>query len=496
MTKPLLIATLASVSSATASELSALPPSVKWLEVRADLVGDIDTDWLRSYFPGRLLYALRSDSRGDANSYSIEQRHRLIKKAARDYDRVEIEANTDLVSSLLDEIPISKRLSAWYGRGNTQSDLSDGFARASSVAAELYKLVTKPTTIAAELNCLCFLKKLNRSDTVVYSEGAMGFWSRIVALQLGSPAVYGLVHTDTKNLDQPTIRQLMEDYGLPNARRAHQLFAIIGDPIFHSLSPRLHNSAYRTGNYPALFVPMRVESFEEFWREIVVSQRLDSIDLPLNGLTVTSPHKEAARSVATSATAASMMADSSNILLRNNGWWNADTTDPDIVYFASRERSVCVRNKRAAVIGCGGAGRAIATALIKSGAAVTLINRGQKRGDYAAKLLGLSYLPLAQFSAENYDIVVNATPVGRDEPVAAPFALESLSQEAIIIDLVYGAKPTPLVAHSRAREQVVLDGRDVLLTQVKRQFEMMTGNKMPIAQGLVDSQKFATHSLR
>jgi len=283
---------------------------------------------------------------------------------------------------------------------------------------------------------------------------------------------------------------------LPHARRASQLFAIIGDPIFHSLSPRLHNSAYRTENYPALFVPMRVENFEEFWREIVVSQRLDSIDLPLNGLTVTSPHKEAARSVATSATAASMMADSSNILLRNNGWWNADTTDPDIVYFASQERSVKVRDKRAAVIGCGGAGRAIATALIKSGAAVTLINRGQKRGDYAAKLLGLSYLPLAQFSAENYDIVVNATPVGRDEPVAAPFALESLSQEAIIIDLVYGAKPTPLVAHSRAREQVVLDGRDVLLTQVKRQFEMMTGNKMPIAQGLVDTQKFATHSLR
>jgi len=481
MTQPVLIATLTSISPATERHLSALPPSVKWLEVRADLVGDLDPDWLRSRFAGHLLYALRSNRHFGAGSDSIEQRHRRLKSAAGSYDRVEIEAGTDLVRSLVDQIPFSKRLPAWYGKGDTAADLMDGFAQLSSVPAEIYKLVTNPTTIAGELNCLCFLKQLNRSDVVVYSEGRPGFWSRIVGLQLGSPAIYGLVHHGPKSSDQPSITRLIEDYGLPPAGKATELFAIIGDPIFHSLSPRLHNSAYRKENYPALFVPIRIENFSDFWREVVLSRRLDSIGLPLNGLTVASPHKEAARAAATGATATSVLADSSNILIRNNGWWNADTTDPDIVYFATQERSVKIRDKRAAVIGCGGAGRAIAAALMKSGAAVTLINRGQERGDYAAKLLGLSYIPLAQFSAANYDIVVNATPVGRDEPLAAPFALESLHREAIIIDLVYGARPTPLVEHSRAREQVVLDGRDVLLTQVRRQFEMMTGNKMPDA---------------
>ena len=153
-----------------------------------------------------------------------------------------------------------------------------------------------------------------------------------------------------------------------------------------------------------------------------------------------------------------------------------------------------VKGKRAAVIGCGGAGRAIAAALMKSGAAVSLINRGRERGDYASRLLRLSYIPLAQFSAENYDIVVNATPVGRDEPIA-PFALDSLSDEAVIIDLVYGARPTPLVQHSRAREQVVIDGREVLLTQVRRQFELMTGDKMPVAHSPDGSQKAVSRGL-
>ena len=483
------------ISPATASQLSSLPPSVKWLEVRADLVGDLDADWLRARFPGRLLYALRSDRGRVAGSDPLDQRHRRLLKAALTYDRVEIEADTDLVPSLVDQIPFSRRLPAWYGRGDTSSDLRDGFEQLLSVSAEMYKLVTSPGSIAGELNSLCFLKQLGRSDVVVHSEGRLGFWTRIVGLQLGSPAVYGLVHSDAKNPGQPAITRLIEDYGLPAAARASELFAIIGDPIFHSLSPRLHNSAYRKENYPALFVPIRIENFAEFWREVVLSRRLDSIGLPLNGLTVASPHKEAARAIATGATATSVLADSSNILIRNNGWWNADTTDPDIVYVATHERSVKLRDKRAAVIGCGGAGRAIAAALMKSGAAVTLINRGRERGDYAAHLLGLSYVPLAQFSAENYDIVVNATPVGRDEPLAAPFALESLRREAIIIDLVYGARPTPLVEHSRAREQVVLDGRDVLMTQVRRQFEMMTGNKMPLAHRVAGDQKIGTSSL-
>src|SRR5688500_1153311 len=124
-------------------------------------------------------------------------------------------------------------------------------------------------------------------------------------------------------------------------------------------------------------------------------------------------------------------AEAANILVRNNGWWNADTTDPDVIYTAARDRSVPVREKRAAVIGCGGAGRAIAAALMQSGAGVTLINRGAERGEHAATLLGLDYVPLPDFDAHGYDIVVNATPVGphTDE---VPFELERLYNAPVV----------------------------------------------------------------
>jgi 3-dehydroquinate dehydratase/shikimate dehydrogenase len=227
-----------------------------------------------------------------------------------------------------------------------------------------------------------------------------------------------------------------------------------------------------------LFVPLHVNSFAEFWPEFVLSKTLDALGFPINGMTVASPHKEEALQAATNISAMARQADAANILVRNNGWWNADTTDPDVVYAARSHPSVNVREKRAAVIGCGGAGRAIAAALVESGAGVTLINRGAERGEHAAALLGLQYVPLPDFDAHGYDIVVNATPVGRDTD-EIPFRFERLNNDAVVIDLVYGSRPTPLVGGTRARRQVAIDGRDVLLTQVRHQFRMMTGRQMP-----------------
>jgi len=109
---------------------------------------------------------------------------------------------------------------------------------------------------------------------------------------------------------------------------------------------------------------------------------------------------------------------------------------------------------------------------------VTLINRGSERGLHASELLGLPYLPLPDFDAGGYDIVVNATPVGRDTD-DVPFNLDTLNDDVVVIDLVYGARPTPLIGNTLAREQIAIDGRDVLFTQVQEQFRLMTGKEMP-----------------
>ena len=464
-----LIATLLDPPSSDGTDLTALPQSVEWLEVRADRVGDIDPDWLRSHFGGRLLYSFRNKD-GDA-------RRKRLENAAQFYDRVELQADTDLNSELLQHIPPEKRLLSYYGNITELTELEGRFEQLSSVPAAVYKLVTNANTIAEEFLPLALLKSLKRDDTIAFSTGQLGFWNRLLALQFGSPWIYGRVANDSIADMEPSIRKLIADYDLPDFRPVKEIFAIIGNPIFHSLSPRLHNASYRSMEHPALFVPLRVESFAEFWHDFVLSRKLDSLGMPINGMTVASPHKEEAVIKAKTVSAMARQAEAANILVRNNGWWNADTTDPDVIYTAARDRSVPVREKRAAVIGCGGAGRAIAAALVKSGAGVTLINRGAERGEHAATLLGLPYIPLRDFDAEGYDIVVNATPVGRDTD-EVPFELERLNGDAVVIDLVYGSRPTPLVDTTRARQQIAIDGRDVLVAQVRHQFRLMTGKEM------------------
>ena len=469
MPRASLIATLFEPPSPDGAELTALPDSVEWLEVRADRVGDIDPEWLRDHFKGRLLYAFRTEDCTASN------RPERLKNAARFYDRIELEVETDTAEELLEVVPVEKRLLSWYGRASDLSQLNDRFTHVSSVPAAAYKIVTTASTITEEFLPLSLLKSLDRTDTIAFSIGPLGFWNRLVALHLGAPAIFGLVTGGSAADMEPSIGKLIADYGLPEVSPAKELFAIIGSPIFHSLSPRLHNASYRALNHAALFVPLRVDSFAEFWREFVTSRKLDEFGMPINGMTVASPHKEEAVLTAKTVSGMVQQTEAANILVRNNGWWTADTTDPDVVY------SVSVKEKRAAVIGCGGAGRAIAAALVQSGAGVTLINRGAERGEHAAALLGLPYIPLREFDAEGYDIVVNATPVGRDTD-EAPFEVDRLNNEAVVIDLVYGSRPTPLVGTTRARQQLAIDGRDVLVTQVSRQFRLMTGKDMPIPQ--------------
>ena len=434
-----LIATL--TKAPAAEDLAALPQAVDFLEVPPRLVDELDPAWVRRHFNGELLYELDPE---------------------RD-------------QALLSRILVEQRIVTWRGEATDVTQLRRKLEEISRIPARFYKVVNKARNISEEFLPLSLLKSLERTDVIAYADGALGFWSRIVALQLGAPAVCGAVSPASPS--EPTIAKLIDDYGLPEFRTVKEIFAIIGNPVFHSLSPRLHNASYRAMKYPALFVPLLVDSFSEFWRDFVQSKQLDTYGFPINGMTVASPHKEEAFLTAKNVSSMVQQTQAANILTRNNGWWNADTTDPDVVYAASKQQ-MSVREKRAAVIGCGGAGRAIAAALAESGAGVTLINRGAERGERAASLLGLPYVPLPEFDAKGYDIVVNATPVGRDSD-EVPFKLERLSNDAVVIDLVYGSRPTPLVNNILARRQVAIDGRDVLITQVRNQFRLMTGKEMP-----------------
>jgi len=476
MLKATLVATLLDEPSSRGEELAALPNAVDWLEVRADLIGDPDVEWLRRHFRGGLIYTLRSQAEGGSAGYDPSDRRGRLLAAANHYDLINLEGDRDLSPELLARIPSQRRMISWHGPATGVEQLKSKFAKFAEVEARYYKLAPAAARSGDEIAPLSLLRSLSRSDTAAYATGPIGSWSRLASLALGSPLVFGAVGSPP---EEPSINRMIADYGLPNMMPFREIYGIAGNPVSHSLSPRLHNAGYRTMGREALFVPFHVESFSDFWDHMLTGSAMHSLGMPRMGLTMASPHKEAALAAATKVSPIASGACSANLLVRDNGYWRADTTDPDIVFMSSRERGVDVKQRCAAVIGCGGAGRAIAAALDQSGARVTLVNRGQERGSFAAQLLGLPYVPLLNFDAEGFDVIVNATPVGRDDD-ATPFKLETLADGAVVIDLVYGSRPTPLVSNSLGLGRTVIDGRDVLLTQVRRQFQIMTGRELSI----------------
>ncbi|HVT57267.1 MAG TPA: type I 3-dehydroquinate dehydratase [Thermoanaerobaculia bacterium] len=471
---------------AAATELAARSAALgaDGLELRADLLGDLDPEPLRRAFPGKLLYTLRSRAEGGLFDGSAERcRRRLLEAAAAGYDFVDLEAARDLQPELLAEIAPGRRLLSWHGPATDLDGLTACFEKMASTEAALYKLVPAAVQPGEELAPLQLLKALARRDVIAFATGPAGAWTRLVAPYLGAAVVYAAAGEAPGAPGQPALAALRDDYGLPSLPPVEALFGVVGNPVVHSLSPRIHNAGYRELGLPALYLPFHAETFGDFWLEVVESGVLEALGMPLRGLSVTAPFKEAALAVSGAESPLASRIGAANTLVWNQGVWEAESTDPDGVVAPLRARGIAVAGMAAAVIGAGGGGRSAAVGLALAGARVTLVNRGVERGALAAGQLGLPFLPLSELDAGAFDLLVNATTLGRSaaDPLPLPPAsLDRLRRGMVVLDLVYLDRPTPLLAAAASRGAIVIDGREVLLGQALAQFRMMTGRELPV----------------
>ncbi len=256
-----------------------------------------------------------------------------------------------------------------------------------------------------------------------------------------------------------------------------RLAGVLGWPVSHSRSPRLHGFWLERHGIDGAYLPLpvRPEDFEPVLRAL---PRMGFV-----GANVTVPHKEAAlRLVDRVDPLAARIGAVNTIVVAADG--SLDGRNTDAYGFIENLRQGCPRWRAPAgpalVLGAGGAARAVCVALQDAGVPGVLVsNRSRHRAETLAGELGgaIEVVPWEERAAGLADatLVVNTTSLGMEGQPPLELRLDKLAPEAVVTDLVYAPLETPLLAAARARGNAVVDGLGMLLHQARPGFEAWFG---------------------
>lgn len=233
------------------------------------------------------------------------------------------------------------------------------------------------------------------------------------------------------------------------------MFAVIGHPIEHSLSPELHKIAFRMMDLDLCYTKIDVppEKLDDFMK---------AAPLIFKGLNVTIPHKEKVMKYCERVDPLVEEVKATNTLKFGDvtECYNTDVKGVRI----SIEDVVDPKGKKVAIVGAGGAARAAVVAFYKD-AEVAIFNRTFEKAQKLAKEFGVSAFPLSKYELlRNYDIIINATPVGMDGK-STPFPPDVLREGQVVMDMVYRPLYTPLLLEAIRRGAIAVNGLKMLVIQ-------------------------------
>ena len=257
-------------------------------------------------------------------------------------------------------------------------------------------------------------------------------------------------------------------------------FAVIGDPIDHSLSPNIHSAAFRELNLDCSYIAYRIPKGE-------LEEGLESLKkIKIDGFNVTIPHKIEMMKYIDKLDDSCSIIGAVNTVTNDNGILKGYNTDMDGFLEPFKKKNLNIKNKKILLLGAGGAARAIVAGFAKEHAqGVTIANRTIQNANNLAnfsKKIGLDANAIkiedVGNTAKNYDIIVNATSIGlKNEP--SPISLEGVNSQTIVYDIVYIPINTDLLKKAKEKGATIIYGYEMLLGQATRAFEIWHGIEAP-----------------
>jgi len=355
--------------------------------------------------------------------------------------------------------------------------LEETFRKMESYPADFIKIVTTAGSLYDNVVMMKFLEaKSDQRHMIALCMGEQGIISRLLSVRAGSVFTFGAANPGEETAPgQIAHRTLRETYRVEQVDAATRVYGVAGDPIAHSLSPVMMNTAFRRENLNAVYLALHAKTLPDLMACVK--------DIPIHGLSITMPYKESILKVLDKTEPIAGKIGACNTVIRSqDGKLYGFNTDVAGV-IRPLEQRMTISGSKFLVLGAGGAARAAVFGLKERGGDVYIMNRTSVTGQKLARQAHAKFVKRAALAKLGlFDAVINATPVGMD---AGKFKDEKplLSDKELnaryVLEMVYSPMETKFTRMARAKGIHVIPGIEMFVHQGARQFEIWTGKPAP-----------------
>ena len=379
----------------------------------------------------------------------------------------------------------TKIIRSYHNMTGMVSNIADMVKQMRTTGFEIPKIACMPQSLSDVTQMFKQAKSITDFEHILIAMGPLGQPTRILANKMNSCITYvspkqdGSILSEIGQIDPITLN---ETYNFRNIDERTTLYGITGYPLNATASPELHNKGYQKHGMNSLYIPVRAKKIEE---------ALDfAQEVGIQGMSVTVPHKEEVLSHLTTISEAVGDIGASNTIIRHGEDWLGYNTDAE-GFQRSLLEFLGVKNLRrckVAIIGAGGAARAIAYVVKKLKGKACIFNRTLSKAKSLAQEYGFDYAPLTSESLHKLEIysslIIQTTSIGLgvgekeiSGPKNDPIYFYNFKGYESVYDIIYHPQVTPILNRAQMAGCKTSNGYDMLKYQGYKQFELFTGVK-------------------
>jgi 3-dehydroquinate dehydratase / shikimate dehydrogenase len=427
-----------------------------------------------------LIATCRRTAGGGKFRGSVASQLQILAKAADSGCQlvdVELESAERVKPAALQKLRTRAALILSYHDFRSTKKLETMLEKLAAQPSDFYKVVSTATTLSDNVVMMKFLEKHgDRHSIVGLCMGEQGIISRILALRAGSVFTFAAATPgEETGPGQVTAQELRSIYRIENLDAATRVYGVAGDPIAHSLSPMIMNTALRRENVNGVYLALHAKSLPD----LMTCVR----DIPLHGLSITMPYKGSILQELDNTDSHTAKIGACNTVVRaQDGKLYGFNTDTSGVVRPLEQR-LPLQGAKVLILGAGGAARAAVYGLKERGCEVSILNRSLPRAQKLARSARVRIVKRSDVKKLTFDVIINATPVGMGKSNESPLYDNEINAR-FLFEMIYDPPETRLVQMARNRGIEVIPGIEMLVHQAARQFEIWTGKPAPIEEML------------